>query len=197
MISLAETRLLWRVSFENRNSKIVMRTLSLMNRSLIENWTNADLAQAVAGSQTDDGCITAAWFLGTSARAALCTRVNLHRRPPSVFMRINKSLVQRRETVYRPSCVNIDSGCYRPSWNCTTRNLDVWYCHRAVMSLAKCNTDKCRIYEMPQLLYYHARLVVNNLFFFAAFPSAFLHLKRSNHVFVYFREREIMKRKVF
>lgn len=58
------------------------------------------------------------------------------------------------------------------------------------MSLAKCNTDKCRVYEMPQLLYYHARLVVNNLFFFAAFPSAFLHLKRNNHVFVYFRERE-------
>jgi len=54
-----------------------------------KSWTSA-------GSQTD-GCITAVQFLGTSARAALCTRVNLHRRSPSVFMRINKSLVQRRE----------------------------------------------------------------------------------------------------
>jgi len=41
------------------------------------------------------------------------------------------------------------------------------------MSLAKRDTDKCRVYETSRLLCYHVRLVVNSPVFFAAFLSAF------------------------
>lgn len=58
------------------------------------------------------------------------------------------------------------------------------------MSLAKRDTDKCRVYQMPQLLCYHARLVMNSLVSFAAFFFPFFPLKRSNRVCPLERERE-------
>lgn len=81
-----------------KNPKIV-RSLCIVNGSIPRafSWTNADLALEVVANPDRRRLHNNRTVPGNRASAALCTRVNLHCRAPSVFMRLNKSLVQRRE----------------------------------------------------------------------------------------------------